>query len=82
MSITHDFIRNEIKKLTYEISLHADDERIADGLTVSQVENVLSQCEILEQYPNNPRGQSCLIKDLHLTAYQFMSFVVRILLGI
>ena len=61
MSITLDFIRNEIKKQIYEISLHADDERIADELTVSQLEIVLSQCKIIEQYPNDPRGESCLI---------------------
>ncbi|MDZ4345895.1 MAG: hypothetical protein U1E51_26070, partial [Candidatus Binatia bacterium] len=41
MSITPEFIRLEIAKQTYEISLHADDERIADGLTVSQVEVAL-----------------------------------------
>ena len=34
MSITPEFIRIEIEKQSYEISLHADDERIAEGLTV------------------------------------------------
>ncbi len=43
MSITPDFVRNGIEKQSYEISLHADDERIADGLTVSQLEFVLSK---------------------------------------
>ena len=33
MSITSDSIRTEIEKQSYKISLHADDERIADGLT-------------------------------------------------
>lgn len=60
MSIAPDFIRNGIEKQTYEISLHADDERIADGLTVSELEFTLSQGKILEQYPNDPRGESCL----------------------
>lgn len=60
-SVTPDFIRAEIEKQSYEISLHADDERIADGLTISQLEFVLSNCEIIEQYPNDPRGESCLI---------------------
>ena len=60
MSITVDFIRDEIEKQSYEISLHADDERIADGLTVSRLEFVLSQCKIVEQYPDDPRGESCL----------------------
>ena len=60
MNITNDFIRTEIEKQSYEISLHADDERIAESLTVFQLEFALSNCEILEQYPNDPRGESCL----------------------
>jgi len=60
MSISPDFIRVEIENQTYEISLHADDERIADGLTVSQLEVALSECKIIEEYPNDPRGESCL----------------------
>ena len=54
MSVTLDFIRNEIEKQTYEISLHADDERIADGLTVSQLEFVSLPCKIIEQYQYEP----------------------------
>ena len=61
MSITPDFIRAEIEKQSYEISLHADDERIAEGLTVSQIEFALSNCKIIEQYPDDPRGESCLV---------------------
>ena len=34
-SISPDFIRAEIEQQSYEISLHADEERLADGLTVS-----------------------------------------------
>lgn len=60
MSIAAEFIREEVAKQTYEISLHADDERIADGLTVSQVEVALSGCKIVEDYPDDPRGESCL----------------------
>ncbi|MBI1929201.1 DUF4258 domain-containing protein [Candidatus Poribacteria bacterium] len=61
ISITPDFIRAEVENQTYEISLHADDERIADGLTVSQLESVLSDCQIIEHYPDDPRGESCLV---------------------
>ncbi len=61
MSITPEFIRDEIAKQTYEISLHADDERIADGLTISQLEIALSDCRIIENYPDDPRGESCLV---------------------
>ena len=58
--MTPDFIRAEIEKQKYEISLHADDERIADGLSVSQLELALSDSQIIEQYPDDPRGESCL----------------------
>lgn len=54
--ITSDFIRAEVEKQGYEISLHADDERIADGLTVSELEFALSDCKIIEQYPDDPSG--------------------------
>jgi hypothetical protein len=60
MSLTPDFIRTEIAAQSYEISLHADDARIADGLTISQLEFALSNCQIIEHYPDDPRGESCL----------------------
>jgi hypothetical protein len=60
MRITSDFIRVEIEQQSYEISLHADEERIADGLTISQLEFAFLACEILEHYPDDPRGESCL----------------------
>ena len=61
MSITPDFIRTDITQQSYEISIHADDERLADGLTVLQLEVALSNCEVLERYPDDPRGESCLV---------------------
>ena len=60
MSLIPDFIRVEIEGQSYEISLHADDERIADGLTIAQLESALSDCNVIEQYPDDPRGESCL----------------------
>jgi hypothetical protein len=63
-SITPDFIRAEIERQSYEISLHADEERLADILTVSDLEFALSDCAIIEQYPDDPRGESCLVTGL------------------
>lgn len=48
MSVTLDFIRNEIENQSYEISLHAD------GLTVSQSEFVSLPCKIIEHYQYEP----------------------------
>ena len=54
------FISEEITAQTYEISLHADEERLAEGLRVIDIESALGVCEILEDYPEDPRGHSCL----------------------
>ena len=55
-----EFIRSGLLRQAYEISQHADDERLADGLTVDEVEGALMRSEILEEYPQDPRGYSCL----------------------
>jgi len=60
MSLTPEFIRAEIEKQTYQISLHADDERLADGLQIVELESALRDCQVIEQYPEDPRGESCL----------------------
>jgi hypothetical protein len=60
MLLTSEFIRTEIEKQTYQISLHADDERLSDGLIVVELEAALMDCEIIESYPEDRRGESCL----------------------
>ncbi len=61
MRITTDFIRSETGNQNYEISLHADNERLNDELTVSQMESVLKNGEIIEHYESDTRGESCLV---------------------
>jgi hypothetical protein len=61
MSISLEFIRAEITAQTYELSVHADDERVADPLLLTEVEYVLLHCQQLEDYPDDPRGESCLV---------------------
>ena len=60
MPFTPEFIHGEVENQNYLISIHADDERLADGLTVAELETALTNCEIIEQYPEDPRGESCL----------------------
>ncbi|MBV6452284.1 MAG: hypothetical protein MHPDNHAH_03040 [Anaerolineales bacterium] len=60
MSFDPEFIENEIVNQSYIISLHADNERLADGLTIIELETALMRCEIIESYPEDPRGESCL----------------------
>lgn len=57
----------QIKRLAaqkrYRLSLHAEVERDADQITMEELEEALlsPKAEIIEDYPNDPRGPSCLI---------------------
>ena len=43
------------------LSRHAERERQADMIYVTELEEALKSCEILEDYPNHPRGPSRLV---------------------
>ena len=53
-------IRHLVRAGKYEFSKHAEREREADKITVIELEEALTRCEIIEEYPNDPRGPSCL----------------------
>jgi hypothetical protein len=56
---------NEIQKLItqgkYELSKHAEKERQIDMIHIWELEEALRGCEIIEDYPDDPRGASCLV---------------------
>jgi hypothetical protein len=54
-------IKSKIKKNQYVYTLHAEIERKADDLTFHQIEETILSGDILEQYPDEGRGESCLI---------------------
>lgn len=56
-----DWIKRKVQEGNYEYSAHAEEERQADKLMVSEIETALLEGEILEDYPNDPRGESCLV---------------------
>lgn len=56
-----NWIKEQIKEGDYEFSAHAEEERQADKLTIGEIEHALSEGEILENYPDDPRGPSCLV---------------------
>jgi hypothetical protein len=56
-----DEIKARIRAGRYVYSQHAEIERRADQLTFAQIEEALVGGEILEQYPDTGRGESCLI---------------------
>jgi len=56
------YIQERIQRNLYEISLHAEHERENDSLLVSDIEeSVLLSGELLEDYPDDLRGHSCLV---------------------
>jgi len=56
------YIQERIRSNRYEISLHAEGERENDSLLVSDIEDsVLLSGELLEDYPDDPRGHSWLV---------------------
>lgn len=54
-------IRRLVVEGTYEFSKHAEREREADMIPVRDLEEALERCEIIEDYPDDPRGPSCLV---------------------
>lgn len=54
-------IRQSIRQGKYEFSIHAQQERLEEDLDIVEIEEALAQGEILEDYPDDPRGESCLI---------------------
>lgn len=44
-----------------EVSLHAQQERLEEDLDISEIENAITGGEVIEDYPHDPRGASCLV---------------------
>lgn len=56
-----EHIQERIRKDKYYFSKHGDQERQNDNLKIAEVEEVIFNGKILEQYKNTGRGESCLI---------------------
>lgn len=54
-------IKRRVANNQYAYSQHAEIERRAEALTLTQVEDAVLNGEILEQYPDTGRGESCLV---------------------
>ncbi|MFQ5830105.1 MAG: DUF4258 domain-containing protein [Candidatus Methylomirabilia bacterium] len=56
-----EWIRERVETDQYLLTIHADEERRNDGLEMADLETVLTGGVILEGYPEDPRGPSCLV---------------------
>ncbi|MDI6770382.1 MAG: DUF4258 domain-containing protein [Anaerolineales bacterium] len=54
-------IKAKVRADQYAYTHHAEIERRAAELTFAQVEEALLNGEMLEQYPDTGRGESCLV---------------------
>ena len=55
-------IQQHVRNGNYELSFHAQQERLEENLDIIEIEAALAgSAEILEEYPNDPRGESCLV---------------------
>ena len=66
------WIREKVQSGQYDLSAHAHRERQEEQITTAEIEKVLLKGSIIEEYPNDPRGESCLVgakvaeKQLHV----------------
>jgi hypothetical protein len=58
---TAEVIQELVRSGKYELSIHAEQERQADMITTEELEQALKNCETIEDYPEDPRGASCLV---------------------
>lgn len=61
MQITKTFVITKVKNEQYDLSSHAHQERQEEKISIEEIEKALVEGDIIEEYPNDPRGESCLI---------------------
>ena|SRR3989338_3801316 len=65
-------LRKSIQTDKYEISSHAQKERYEENISLKEIEEAISHGEIIEDYPKDTRGHSCLVlghsrnKSIHI----------------
>jgi len=54
-------IKRCVREGRYVYSQHAENRRVDYKLTFAQIEDALLDAQVLEQYPDTGRGESCLL---------------------
>ncbi|MDI6793994.1 MAG: DUF4258 domain-containing protein [bacterium] len=54
-------MRWKLNNNQYELSQHAEDEKEADKIPFSEIDETVGNLELVENYPDDPRGPSCLV---------------------
>jgi hypothetical protein len=61
MELTIAAIKDAVRQRQFYFSAHAEEARMDDNLTAAEVLEAILNDDILEQYPDTGRGQSCLV---------------------
>jgi len=56
-----DWIIEKARKNEFQLSGHAHKERQEEDIYAWEIREALINCEILENYPKDPKGPSCLV---------------------
>ena len=59
-------IRQKIEAEQFEFSKHATNQSLLRRIQVQEVREIIQQGQIIEDYPNDKYGPSCLIRGLTL----------------
>ena len=62
-----DEIRNKIASDEFEFSKHAVDQSIIRNISVEEVRETCANAEVIEDYPEDKYGASCLIFGMTMT---------------
>jgi hypothetical protein len=54
-------IKERIRSGRFRLTAHADRERTNDGLTITDIRKVAADAVLIEDYPEDRRGHSCLL---------------------
>ena len=56
-----ELVKALIRQRRYKTSHHAEVEREVEAITIDDIKTAILNGELLEDYPNDPRGHSCLV---------------------
>ncbi|MBN1593937.1 MAG: DUF4258 domain-containing protein [Candidatus Coatesbacteria bacterium] len=61
MPMQIDWIRERVSRSEYLLTSHAEIERRNDDVDLVDIEEALLSGVVIEDYPDDPRGSSCLV---------------------
>jgi hypothetical protein len=59
-----EWIKERARRNEFQLSGHAHRERQEEAINTWEIREALIECQSLENYPNDPRGPSCVVLDM------------------